>query len=132
MSEVHKESAADRDGRLRKGDLILAVNDISLRDIAFKDAVAVLRETSSPLRLLILRENPQKLFTSHQSRYAFSSCNGLLDIRLICGINNDIALNDPTIRLGVSLSLRARMTAPMAFNFIHAFRSQAIPTMRSG
>ena len=71
MKEVHKESAADRDGRLRKGDLILAVNDRSMRDIAFKDAVTVLKEASTPLRLLILRENAQKLFTSHQCRYDF-------------------------------------------------------------
>jgi C-terminal processing protease CtpA/Prc len=62
---VHTDSAAHRDGRLRKGDLILAVNDRSLRDISFQDAVRVLREASSPLRLLILRENAQKLFTSY-------------------------------------------------------------------
>ncbi len=68
---MHTESAAHRDGRLRKGDLILAVNDRSLRDVSFQDAVRVLREASSPLRLLILRENAQKLFTSHQCRYAF-------------------------------------------------------------
>ncbi|XP_054167322.1 multiple PDZ domain protein-like [Oppia nitens] len=66
VKEVHKDSAAYRDGRLRKGDLILAVNDRSMRDITFKDAVQVLREAPSPLRLIILRENAQKLFTTHQ------------------------------------------------------------------
>ncbi|CAG2173835.1 unnamed protein product [Oppiella nova] len=66
VKEVHKDSAADKDGRLRKGDLILAVNERSLRDISFRDAVQVLREAASPLRLLILRENAQKLFTTHQ------------------------------------------------------------------
>ena len=66
---MHQDSAAHQDGRLRKGDLILAVNEVNLRSVFFYEAVKVLRESPSPLRLMILRENAQKLFTTHQSRY---------------------------------------------------------------
>ncbi|KAI1287319.1 Multiple PDZ domain protein [Halotydeus destructor] len=66
ITEVHQDSVAYKDGRLRKGDVILAVNDISFRDIPASDAVRVLKESSSPLKLMILRENPQTLFTTSQ------------------------------------------------------------------
>ncbi|XP_076352990.1 E3 ubiquitin-protein ligase LNX-like [Tachypleus tridentatus] len=39
---------------------------MSLRDISFKEAVKLLREAASPVRLLVVRENPQTLFTTHQ------------------------------------------------------------------
>lgn len=67
--EVHPFGAAYKDGRLRKGDLILAVNDISYREISWKDAVRVLREAPSPLKLMVLRENPQILFTTSQGEF---------------------------------------------------------------
>ena len=60
--------AAYKDGRIRVGDIILGLNDISFRDISYRDAVRVLKESSSPLRLVILRENPQTLFTSSQRK----------------------------------------------------------------
>lgn len=69
MTEVHLDGAAHKDGRLRKGDVILAVNDISFRDAHSRDAIRVLKEAVSPLKLLIFRENPQTLFTSSQSKY---------------------------------------------------------------
>ena len=53
---------------LLTGDLILAVNELSFRNVCFKDAVRVLRQAVSPLKLLILRENPQKLFTTTPGR----------------------------------------------------------------
>ncbi|XP_053206751.1 inaD-like protein isoform X2 [Panonychus citri] len=69
--EVNFDGAAYKDGRLRKGDLILAVNDISFREVSYQDALRVLREASSPLKLLVLRENPQTLFTISQNPTKF-------------------------------------------------------------
>ncbi|GFV53321.1 multiple PDZ domain protein, partial [Trichonephila clavipes] len=69
--EVHRDGIAFSDGRLRKGDVILAVNDISFREATLADAVRCLKETPSPVRLIILRENPQALFTTNES-----TCSG--------------------------------------------------------
>ncbi|GBL85270.1 Multiple PDZ domain protein [Araneus ventricosus] len=69
--EVHRDGIAYSDGRLRKGDVILAVNDISFREANLADAVRCLKETPSPVRLIILRENPQALFTTNES-----TCSG--------------------------------------------------------
>ncbi|XP_074594001.1 uncharacterized protein LOC141849534 isoform X2 [Brevipalpus obovatus] len=69
--EVHPFGAAYKDGRIRKGDLVLAVNDISFREVPWKDAVRVLKEAPSPLKLILLRENPQTLFTTSQKPSKF-------------------------------------------------------------
>ncbi|CAL1295097.1 unnamed protein product [Larinioides sclopetarius] len=71
--EVHRDGIAYSDGRLRKGDVILAVNDISFREANLADAVRCLKETPSPVRLIILRENPQALFTTNESTCSGSS-----------------------------------------------------------
>ncbi|XP_022648677.1 ligand of Numb protein X 2-like isoform X2 [Varroa jacobsoni] len=71
VSEVHKDGAAYQDGRLKKGDVILAVNEMSMREVSWADAVRVLRDASSPVRLMILRENPQTLFTSSEKPSKF-------------------------------------------------------------
>lgn len=68
VTEIHSFGAAYKDGRLRKGDLVLAVNDISFREITKKDGVRVLKESPSPLKLIVLRENPQILFTTSQRK----------------------------------------------------------------
>ncbi|KAL3209386.1 hypothetical protein MRX96_038153 [Rhipicephalus microplus] len=59
------------DGRLKKGDVILAVNELSLRDVCSTDAVRALREAPSPVRLMVLRENPQTLFTTTEKPSKF-------------------------------------------------------------
>ncbi|XP_023228311.1 multiple PDZ domain protein-like [Centruroides vittatus] len=69
--EVHSDGSASRDGRLKRGDVLLAVNDVSLRDVTAAEAVKNLREATSPVRLLVLRENPQTLFTSNESPSKF-------------------------------------------------------------
>lgn len=66
---MHEGGAAFIDGRIRKGDIILACNEYSFRTVSYADAIRVLREVVSPLKLLILRENPQKLFTTSQSKW---------------------------------------------------------------
>ncbi|KAH8035635.1 hypothetical protein HPB51_007879 [Rhipicephalus microplus] len=44
------------------------VNELSLRDVCSTDAVRALREAPSPVRLMVLRENPQTLFTTTEKR----------------------------------------------------------------
>lgn len=46
---------------------IFKVNDISFREATLADAVRCIKETPSPVRLIILRENPQALFTTNES-----------------------------------------------------------------
>ncbi|CAN8028395.1 unnamed protein product, partial [Ixodes persulcatus] len=71
VSEVHRDGVAYQDGRLKKGDVILAVNELSLRDVCSTDAVRALREAPSPVRLMVLRENPQTLFTTNEKPSKF-------------------------------------------------------------
>ncbi|GFU14028.1 multiple PDZ domain protein [Nephila pilipes] len=47
------------------------VNDISFREASLADAVRCLKETPSPVRLIILRENPQALFTTNETPTKF-------------------------------------------------------------
>ncbi|XP_022648679.1 multiple PDZ domain protein-like isoform X3 [Varroa jacobsoni] len=47
------------------------VNEMSMREVSWADAVRVLRDASSPVRLMILRENPQTLFTSSEKPSKF-------------------------------------------------------------
>nr|CFW94233.1 Eka-INAD2 protein [Euperipatoides kanangrensis] len=63
VSEVYKDGAAYQDGRLKSGDVLLAINDVSLRNVSLKEAIKILREASSPVRLVVLRENPETMFT---------------------------------------------------------------------
>lgn len=41
IHEVHKDGAADRDGRLKSGDCILSVNGIDLKEATQKQATKV-------------------------------------------------------------------------------------------
>ncbi|KAL3209385.1 hypothetical protein MRX96_038153 [Rhipicephalus microplus] len=47
------------------------VNELSLRDVCSTDAVRALREAPSPVRLMVLRENPQTLFTTTEKPSKF-------------------------------------------------------------
>lgn len=53
---VYDEGAAARDGRLWPGDLILNVNEHDLRTATHDQAIEVLRNTPSRVKLVILRE----------------------------------------------------------------------------
>ena len=68
---------------MRKGDIILACNEYSFRTVNYADAIRVLKEAPSPLKLLILRENPQKLFTTSQSKLSYLNKLHLIRIDLI-------------------------------------------------
>ncbi|XP_076352772.1 inaD-like protein isoform X2 [Tachypleus tridentatus] len=71
VTKVHEGGAAHKDGRLKAGDILLAVNEVSLRDLPAAEALRSLREAPSPIRLLVLRENPQKLFTTSEKTTKF-------------------------------------------------------------
>ncbi|OQR71932.1 multiple PDZ domain protein-like [Tropilaelaps mercedesae] len=130
MSEVHQGGAAYQDGRLMKGDVILAVSSVqhqshlrthlsklvalyyasepfsyvspclfappatlnpalfescdemSMREVTCADAVRVIQDASSSVRLMILRENPQTLFTSSESKFETSLVMSVMNTRL--------------------------------------------------
>uniref|UniRef100_A0AC35U5R2 Glutamate receptor-interacting protein 1 n=1 Tax=Rhabditophanes sp. KR3021 TaxID=114890 RepID=A0AC35U5R2_9BILA len=56
IHEVYADGAAATDGRLKPGDQVLEVNDISLRGISHDHAISLLRRTPSKVRLLIYRD----------------------------------------------------------------------------
>lgn len=53
---------------LIKSILCPKVNGESLRNMSHKNAVSVLRLASSPVKLAILREEPEKIFTSNEGK----------------------------------------------------------------
>ncbi|GAB6020815.1 hypothetical protein CHUAL_003471 [Chamberlinius hualienensis] len=71
VSAVHPDGNAFKDGRVKRGDIILAVNDHSLRDVTSADALKLLREAQSPVRLVVLRENPLLMFTTPEEPTKF-------------------------------------------------------------
>uniref|UniRef100_A0A0N5C561 Inactivation-no-after-D protein n=1 Tax=Strongyloides papillosus TaxID=174720 RepID=A0A0N5C561_STREA len=56
IHEVYSDGAAAMDGRLKPGDQVLEVNDISLRGVSHDHAISLLRRTPSRVRLLIYRD----------------------------------------------------------------------------
>ncbi|XP_049514278.1 inaD-like protein [Dermacentor silvarum] len=61
IHEVYPDGAAAMDGRLRRVDQILEVNGEDLREACHEAAIAALRQTSSVVRMLVLREEePQQ------------------------------------------------------------------------
>uniref|UniRef100_A0AAF5DNK2 C2H2-type domain-containing protein n=1 Tax=Strongyloides stercoralis TaxID=6248 RepID=A0AAF5DNK2_STRER len=56
IHEVYTDGAAAMDGRLKPGDQVLEVNDISLRGVSHDHAISLLRRTPSRVRLLIYRD----------------------------------------------------------------------------
>ncbi|XP_041125252.1 tyrosine-protein phosphatase non-receptor type 13-like isoform X2 [Polyodon spathula] len=55
IKAIVPQGAADRDGRIRKGDRLLEVDDISLQGITHKEAVECLKRTGEVVRLLLQR-----------------------------------------------------------------------------
>ncbi|NXX42843.1 SYJ2B protein, partial [Tricholaema leucomelas] len=55
VSWIKKDGAAYRDGRLREGDKILAVNGKELKDLRHKDAVELFRNAGRDVSLRIQR-----------------------------------------------------------------------------
>jgi multiple PDZ domain protein len=55
IHEVYPDGAAAIDGRLKPGDQVLEVNNISLRNITHEQAIQMLRRTPAKVRLLVYR-----------------------------------------------------------------------------
>lgn len=66
INVIEPGGAAAKDGRVAVGDQIIMVNGESLRHMSHKNAVSILRLASSPVKLGILREEPEKIFTSNE------------------------------------------------------------------
>jgi len=64
INVIEPGGAAAKDGRVAVGDQIIMVNGESLRQMSHKNAVSALRLASSPVNISILREEPEKIFTS--------------------------------------------------------------------
>lgn len=64
VNVIEPGGAAAKDGRVAIGDQIVMVNGESLRQMNHKNVVSALRLAPSPVRLTILREDPEKIFTS--------------------------------------------------------------------
>ncbi|XP_042865597.1 multiple PDZ domain protein-like [Penaeus japonicus] len=71
VQAVSEGGAAWQDGRLQRGDILLQVNDTSLATATREMAVSALRSCSSPARLLVLREDPETIFTTTEEPSRF-------------------------------------------------------------
>uniref|UniRef100_A0A1I7WXA8 Multiple PDZ domain protein n=1 Tax=Heterorhabditis bacteriophora TaxID=37862 RepID=A0A1I7WXA8_HETBA len=56
IHEVYPDGAAAHDGRLKPGDQVLEVNNVSLRGVSHDQAICSLRRTPPKVRLLIYRD----------------------------------------------------------------------------
>ena len=50
VHEVHKNGAADKDGRLKPGDFIVSVDGKAMQECTHKDALRALRVTKDKVR----------------------------------------------------------------------------------
>jgi len=56
ISFIQSGGAADKSGELRKGDRILAVNNIDLREASYEDAASVLKNCGDTANLLVINK----------------------------------------------------------------------------
>ena len=54
MHEVYKDGAADKDGRIKPGDMIVTVDGKAMKECTHKDALRVLRVTKDKVCLHLL------------------------------------------------------------------------------
>ncbi|XP_043191985.1 tyrosine-protein phosphatase non-receptor type 13-like isoform X2 [Amphibalanus amphitrite] len=55
VSQIHPDSVAERDGRLRVGDVLTKVNDTSVRDMTSDQVIDLLRKTKGAISLSVVR-----------------------------------------------------------------------------
>ncbi|KAL5106785.1 hypothetical protein TcWFU_004365 [Taenia crassiceps] len=72
IEKVHQSGTVYRDGRLRSGDRILAVNDIDLRKVTHAVATKALREAKEHLFLTILRGSGAVPFSLNEVMQTYS------------------------------------------------------------
>ncbi|XP_055345596.1 multiple PDZ domain protein-like isoform X2 [Paramacrobiotus metropolitanus] len=73
VQKIYKESVACADGRLRRGDIVLAINGKSMKTVSLEDAKSALVDAQpQPLQITILRDpDPVQLFTSQEDPKIF-------------------------------------------------------------
>lgn len=54
VKSVFEKGAASRDGQLKRGDLIVSVNDTLLEGLTHEEAVDVLKSVSGTVKLIVL------------------------------------------------------------------------------
>lgn len=64
VQSIAADGTADRDGRLRRGDYIIAVDDKSLEGLSYESAVKVLKESRGTVKLTVAVDAPE---SSHNS-----------------------------------------------------------------
>jgi len=79
--------AAAKDERIAIGDQIVKVNGESLRDMSHRNVVSALRLASSPVRITILREEPESIFTSTEEP------STVFEVNLVKSITDYIGLS---------------------------------------
>lgn len=84
---IEPGGAAAKDGRIAVGDQILEVNGESLQKMSHKNAVYALRLASSPVRITILREDPEAIFTSSEEP------SMVFEVKLVKSITDYIGLS---------------------------------------
>uniref|UniRef100_A0A914YTA1 PDZ domain-containing protein n=1 Tax=Panagrolaimus superbus TaxID=310955 RepID=A0A914YTA1_9BILA len=67
ISRINPEGPAAKDGRLRLGDRIAALNDISLASKTHSDAVDIFRQASGKVRLLIEQDAETLLLSYNEA-----------------------------------------------------------------
>ncbi|XP_031551595.1 inaD-like protein [Actinia tenebrosa] len=87
IKNIDPNGAVAKDKRLKVGDQILEVNDVSLREIPHQKAVSTLRVAASPVRLVILREDPEQIFTTKETP------KSLIKVRLHKSISENLGLS---------------------------------------
>ena len=74
MHEVYKDGAADKDGRIKPGDMIVTVDGKAMKECTHKDALRVLRVTKDKVCCFLMEESPflfssfSLLFFLHRSK----------------------------------------------------------------
>ena len=58
MHEVYKDGAADKDGRIKPGDMIVTVDGKAMKECTHKDALRVLRVTKDKVCCFLMEESP--------------------------------------------------------------------------
>ena len=76
MHEVYKDGAADKDGRIKPGDMIVTVDGKAMKECTHKDALRVLRVTKDKVCFHHLQKG--KSFLSYRIFSFFFSRSKLL------------------------------------------------------
>ena len=71
VADLTSGGPAEKDGRIQRGDILLSVNDEPLSGITKQIALERLKSAASPVKLMVLRENPHAIFASKEGALYF-------------------------------------------------------------